>query len=119
MIDVIEGLLIGGSPYPAAFARAKIFWDEFFAEHANDEEGALQRAIEEKQVAFQWAMEETGLNSPLAKGIMAVTCIGSLYQDGFADRALASRVIRAMRSSKSLSGGIPRSAEEVGSLYDL
>lgn len=119
MIDVIEGLLIGSSPYPAAFERAKTFWGDFFANHASDAEGDLQKAIEDEQIAFQWAMEKVGLIPPLAKSIMAVTCVGSLYEDGFADRDLAERVVRVMRSSTSLSLGIPRSAEEVGRLYDL
>ena len=119
MIDVIEGLLSGNSLYPSAFARAKIFWDEFFATHADDGDRDLQKAIEDAQVSFQWAVEEVGLRSPFAKEIMAVTCIGSLYQDGFADLALAERAVRAMTTSKSLSMGIPNSAEEVRQLYDL
>jgi hypothetical protein len=119
MIDVIEGLLKGDAIYPAAFKRAKAFWDEFFAEHANDPEDRLQYAIEGSQIPFQWAMEETGLVAPLAKDIMAVTCVGSLYNDGFADPELARRVVRAMSTSRSLSLGIGSSAEEVGRLYDL
>uniref|UniRef100_UPI0035CA2FB1 hypothetical protein n=1 Tax=uncultured Sphingomonas sp. TaxID=158754 RepID=UPI0035CA2FB1 len=119
MIDVIEGLLSGNSLYPAAFAKAKIFWDDFFASHADDSDRDLQKAIEDEQMSFQWAVEEVGLTSPFAKEIMAVTCIGSLYEDGFADRALAERAVRAMITSKSLSMGIPSSAEEVRRLYDL
>lgn len=119
MIDAIEGLMSGSSPYPTAFARAKTFWDAFFATHADDDADDLQRAIEDEQVAFQWAMEDVGLIPPLAKSIMAVTCVGSLYQDGFADRHLAERVVEAMRTSKSLSHGIPTDAEELGRLYDL
>lgn len=119
MIDIIESLLGGNSPYPAAFARAKIFWDDFFATHANDPEPDLQKAIEAQQIKFQWAMEEVGLIPPFAKAIMALTCIGSLYEDGFANPALAERVVRVMGSSKSLSVGIPSSAEEAGRLYNL
>ncbi|MVA12971.1 hypothetical protein GOZ78_23490 [Agrobacterium vitis] len=119
MIDVIESLLAGDSPYPAAFARAKNFWGGFFSTHAADSEPDLQKAIEAQQIKFQWAMEEAGLIPPFAKAIMAITCVGSLYEDGFADRSLAERVVRVMSSSKSLSIGIPSSAEEVGRLYDL
>lgn len=50
---------------------------------------------------------------------MAVTCVGSLYNDGFAHPELARRVVRAMSTSRSLSLGIGTSAEEVGRLYDL
>lgn len=119
MIDTIEGLLSGDPAYPAAFRRAKAYWDEFFAAHAQDGDAALQGAIEAAQVPFQWAVEEEGLTPPLAKGIMAVTCVGSLYQDGFADPDLARRVVAAMATSGSLSAGIGASAAEVGRLYDL
>lgn len=119
MIDLIEGLLKGASPYPAAFVRAKKFWDEFFAEHASDDAETLQKAIEDEQISFQWAMEEVGLIPPLAKDIMAVTCVGSLYNDGFVDPDLASRVVVAMSTSGSLSSGIPSSAADVGRLYEL
>jgi hypothetical protein len=119
MIDVIEGLMSGSSVYPAAFARAKMFWIEFFATHSGDSASDLQDAIEGEQISFQWAMEEVGLLPPLAKQIMAVTCVGSLYEDGFADRELAKRVAQAMITSKSLSLGIASSAEEVARFYDL
>lgn len=119
MIDVIESLLKGDNTYPAAFKRAKKFWDEFFVGHANDSLTDLQSAIESEQSPFQWAMEEVGLISPLAKDIMAITCVGSLYDDGFTNPALARRVVDAMRTSRSLSMGIGSSAEAVGRLYDL
>lgn len=78
MIDLKEGLLKGQSVYPAAFVRAKKFWDEFFVAHASDDVETLQKAIEDAQTSFQWAVEEVGLIAPMAKDIMAVTCIDSL-----------------------------------------
>jgi len=119
MIDVIEGLLKGDGQYPAAFQRAKIFWDDFFSKHANDSEEQLKSAIEDAQLPFQWEVEKVGLVAPLAKSIMAVTCIGSLYNDGFDDPELARRVVRAMSSSRRLSLGIGSDAIKVGKMYDL
>ncbi|GGE98152.1 hypothetical protein [Sphingomonas prati] len=119
MIDVFEALLKGDATYPAAFMRAKVFWDEFFAEHSGVGDAELKTAVEGAQIPFQWAMEEVGLTAPFAKGIMAVTCVGSLYDDGFAAPELAARVVEAMRTSRSLSLGIGSSAEEVSRLYQL
>jgi hypothetical protein len=119
MIDVIEGLLKGDSRYPAAFRLAKVFWDDFFSKHAHDTEEQLKSAIEDAQIPFQWEVEKAGLVAPLAKSVMAVTCIGSLYNDGFDDPELAKRVVRAMSSSRRLSLGIGGDADEVGKMYDL
>lgn len=119
MIDMIESLMKGEPQYAAALRVAKTFWDEFFAEHAADDASSLQKAIESAQVRFQWALEEVGLIAPFAKSIMALTCIASLYDDGFEDRVLANRVVNALVTSKSLSLGIGSSATEVAALYDL
>ena len=119
MIDMIESLMKGEPQYPAALKAAKVFWDDFFAEHAGDDDEALQAAIDAAQMRFQWAVEKAGLTSPFAKSIMALTCVASMYNDGFEDQGLAKRVIAAMVRSKSLSLGIGSSAKEVAVLYDL
>ncbi len=121
IVDVIESMMAGSDEYPRAFRSAQAFWSEFFEEHAEDDAAALSDAIDEAQMPFQWRMEEeAGLSAPFAKTIMALTAIGSLYQDGFDDnRDLAGRVIAAFVGSSSLSSDVKTSASDVARLYDL
>lgn len=119
MIDLIEALMRGDTVYPRAFAAALPFWQRFYKEHEGASDADLQRAIEEAQIAFQWAVEEVGMLAPHAKSIMAVTAIGTLYNDGFEDEALARRVIAAFLGSSSLSTGVIGAAREVAHLYRL
>lgn len=119
MLDMIEALMDGDTKYLFALKEAKVFWAEFFSEHASDDDETLMKAIEAAQTSFQWAVEKSGLTAPFAKGIMALTCIASLYHDGFEDQDLAARAIKAMMDSKMLSTGIGSSAKEVAVLYGL
>ena len=118
VIDIIESLLAGNPEYPAAFRAAKAFWDDFFAVHADDPDDELRTALEGAQIPFQWKVEEVGLIQPFAKQIFLLTCVGSLYNDGFEDEGLPRRVIEAARTS-SMSSEIANAADNVAQMYGL
>ena len=119
LLDVFESLLKGERKYPAAFQQAKLFWTSFFDQHAANSDSDLADALDKAQMAFQWKMEEVGLEKPLAKDLMALTCIGSLYNDGFDDRSLAVRVINILENNRSISLSVRGPATEVKALYGL
>ena len=70
-------------------------------------------------MAFEWALADVGLTRPFAKSLFALTCVGSLYDDGFDDPALAERVLLAISTSRSLSVEIKGAAADVAKLYPL
>jgi hypothetical protein len=119
MINAIESVLRGDPTYPAAFKRANRFWREFFAQRAGEADDALQRAIESAQKRFQQAMAESGLAARQADEIMAMSCLGALYDDGFANPELARRVVNTIRTSNVLSPCIRRSINEARQIFDL
>ncbi len=120
MIDVIESLMKGEHEYPRAFAAALPFWQTFYSEHENADDDALQHAIDNAQLRFQWEMEEkAGLTPPFAKSIMALTAVGALYKDGFEDEAFARRVLDRFVGSTSLSVDVKSAAREAARLYSL
>ncbi|MGO7955550.1 hypothetical protein [Rhizobium leguminosarum] len=120
MIDIVESLLNGEAKFPAAFKAAKSYWDSFFSEHEDDDDRQLAIALDQAQGSFQWAMEDVGLEKPFAKSIMALTCIGSLYRDGFEDRAdLAQRLASIFVNSRDLSLSARGPATQVAALYSL
>lgn len=121
IVDVIESMMGGSDEYPRAFRSAQAFWTEFFEEHAEDDGAALAEGIDCAQMPFLRQMrKDADLSAPFAKSIMALTAIGSLYNDGFEDnRDLAERAIAAFVGSSSLSGGVKSAAADVARFYDL
>lgn len=115
MISVIAALLHGDQGMAAKFAKAKMFWDEFFEEHAEDDIDGLAHALSNAQAEC----EEIMGGRDLGKSTMPYTCLGSLYDDtlGFEDnRKLAERIVRAFdRSMCSLE--VKSAAEQAKSLY--
>ncbi len=119
MIDMIESIMKGENQYPEALKLSKVFWDKFFEKHADDDEASLQKAIDESQTDFQWAVEKAGLKPPFAKSILVLTCIASLYNDGFENPEFAKRVLKAVKTSTTLSIEVKGSAKHVEAFYSL
>lgn len=100
MISVFARLLSGDAAVVSIFASAKGFWVDFFHEHGTCSQEELARLLSNAQTRFyrQVAPEDYAF----AKEIMALTAIGTLYEetDGFDENeGLARRLISAFRES--------------------
>jgi hypothetical protein len=119
LVDVVESLMKGERLYPEAFAVAQGFWDSFYREHYHDNDEALQEAVDDAQLPFQWEVEKVGLVAPLAKSIMPITALGALYRDGFDDESFARRLLQRFVDSTSLSLGVKSAAQVAAKMYGL
>lgn len=118
MLDIIDRLLEGDEDVPAAFVKAKAFWDEFHAAHREDSVETLAQALSDAQMKFEIMLD---MNRGLAKGIMALTAIGSLYDaaDGISENGkYAAKVIRGFHGSY-VSLEVKSGARRAAKMYNL
>lgn len=118
MRDFIDRLLQGDEDVPAAFVKAKAFWDEFHRDHRDDQIEALAEALSDAQTRFELLL---GHNRGLAKEIMALTAVASLYDTGAGmedNSKYAVRVIKGFTKS-FVSSEVKSGARRAAKLYSL
>ena len=99
MIPAIERLSAGDTSVVGAFVKAKEFWKVFFEAHKREDVDTLAISLSDTQSAFEQLLDG---DRYLAKSIMAVTCLASLYDEmnGFGENEdLAHRIVDAFRKS--------------------
>ena len=99
MIPAIDRLSAGDTSVVDAFVKAREFWKVFFEAHKQENVEDLANSLSNAQAAFEHLLD---LDRYLAKSIMAVTCLGALYDDvnGFGNNGdLAHRIVDAFRKS--------------------
>ena len=120
MLTMISRLLAGDQRIPEQFAQARRFWNDFFDEHAGELEPILAESLGKAQSSFYRTVAPN--DYAFAKAIMALTAIGSLYDDanGFGEKLdLAQKVVRSFKRSSvsvEVKGAYLR---ETVALYDL
>lgn len=100
MITVIKKLLDGDtSRLLPQFTRAKAFWEKFLKVHWDDDIETLAKALSDAQTTFE--IECFNNDRGTAKSVMALTCLGTLYdeQGGFSNRSYAQRLVKAFEAS--------------------
>lgn len=119
MISVVDHLLHGNERIASQFQSANIFWKDFFEGHKDWSEDELANELGDVQIMFEW--ECFGGDRALGKEVMALTCIGSLYDasEGFSDRAFAKNMVRAFRKSMVSIEVKGIHLDKVEEMYDL
>ncbi len=97
MITLVTKLMKGGARLAAQFSRTKDFWDQFFVENSHLSVEQLAQSLGAKYEAFQHQCFDG--ETVLAKEAMPLTCIASLYDNGFRDPDLARKMIASFRQS--------------------
>ena len=101
MLTAMQRLLDGDQEFTANCRKARDFWKEFLATRENSSVAQLAEDLGRIQSRYE---RETFEERTLAKEMMALTCIGSLYDEveDWSDEArkeLAIRVAKAFLSS--------------------
>lgn len=96
MSTVIERLMSGDKDIVRQCVATKSYWDEFFRGKKNLSISELAKALEMALFSFKKIF---GDDYPFAKEMMPLTCLGSLYNDGFEDKSFVEKVVRAFERS--------------------
>ena len=100
MFWAIRDFMNGDQQTPEAFVAAGKFWDDFFQDKREWSVEQFRDWFSKFQVRYEFALP--GDDRPLKKRIMALTCLGSLFEKGdeFGDnRDLAVKAAKALLTS--------------------
>jgi hypothetical protein len=119
MIELIQKLLSGDPNIPAQMEKAKSFWDDFFEQYRDLPVKDLAKKLSLRQARFESDVFDS--NRFLAKMLMPVTCLGSIYnvQTGWDENLdLAVKTVQAFAES-SCSLEVKSATEQAVGLYML